>query len=591
MNVSSRNARTGHLREAFDACKGAFVAVALISSIVSVLYLTGAFFMLEVYDRVVTSRSVPTLAALAALALLLYAFQGVLDIIRGRILVRIGGSLDDSLGKRVFGTVLRAPLHPRPSGQGMQPMRDLDQVRGFLSGLGPTAFFDLPWMPLYLIICFIFHPLIGITATVGALILITLAILSEVLGRAPAREAVAQANVRNGLAEAGMRNAEVVKAMGMASRLEQAYGEANSRYMDLQRGASDITGGLGATSKVLRMVLQSAVLGVGAYLVIHGEATAGIMIAGSILAARALAPVELAIGHWRGFLAARQSWKRLRETLDSAPPEEAVLALPAPCRTFSVERISVAPPGGRKFVASNVDFSLQAGDGLGIIGPSGSGKSSLVRALVGVWPTVRGKIRLDGAALEQWASDDLGRHLGYLPQDVELFAGTIAQNISRFDPNARPEAIVAAGIDAGVHDLILRLPDRYQTQIGEGGAQLSAGQRQRIGLARALYLDPFLVVLDEPNAHLDGAGEQALVEAIGKIRARGGIVVIVAHRPAALAGVDHILIMGEGEMRSFGRKGEILGKRDAIANRRRPAAVAAAGAAAGLRVITDEGQG
>lgn len=561
------------------------MAVALLSSVVCVLYLTGALFMLEIYDRVVPSGSVATLVGLAVLAGGLYAFQGLLDIVRMRILGRIGLSLDERIGRLVFGAVIAAPVEGRKAADGMQPVRDLDQVRSFLSSLGPTAFFDLPWMPFFLAICFLFHPLIGWTALGGALVLVVLAILSETLGREPSREAVRHAGARNAVAEAGMRNAEVVRAMRMEANLERLYGKASAEYVAAQRRASDLTGGLGSTSKVARMALQSAVLGVGAYLVIHGEATPGIMIAGSILAARALAPVELAIGHWRHFVGARQSWGRLREGLDARAAVPERLRLPHPRRSLQVEGVCIAPPGAGRLTVDDVAFKLSAGDGLGVIGPSGSGKSSLVRALVGVWAPVRGKVRLDGVALEQWRPEDIGRHIGYLPQDVELFSGSVAQNIARFDPEARDEDVVEAAQLADVHDMILRLPDGYATQIGEGGAALSGGQRQRVALARALYGSPFLIVLDEPNAHLDGVGEAALAKAVSMLRERGSIVILVAHRPAAISGMSHVMIMTDGEVRAFGEKDEILSKTV------RPAAVAGAGGAtAGLRVIADGGK-
>lgn len=571
--------------EALRAVNGAFVAVALLSSVVCVLYLTGSLFMLEIYDRVVPSGSVATLVGLAVLAGGLYSFQGLLDVVRMRILGRIGLSLDERIGRLVFGAVIAAPVEGRKAADGMQPVRDLDQVRSFLSSLGPTAFFDLPWMPLFLAICFLFHPLIGWTALSGALVLVVLALLSETLGREPSREAVRHAGARNAVAEAGMRNAEVVRAMRMEANLERLYVKASADYVASQRRASDLTGGLGSTSKVARMALQSAVLGVGAYLVIHGEATPGIMIAGSILAARALAPVELAISHWRHFVGARQSWARLREGLDARPREPERLRLPHPRRSLQVEGVGIAPPGTGRLTVADVTFKLSAGDGLGVIGPSGSGKSSLVRALVGVWAPVRGKVRLDGVALEQWRPEDIGRQIGYLPQDVELFSGSVAQNIARFDPEARDEDIVEAAQLADVHDMILRLPEGYATQIGEGGAALSGGQRQRVALARALYGSPFLIVLDEPNAHLDGVGEAALAKAVSMLRKRGSIVILVAHRPAAISGMSHVMIIADGEVRAFGDKDEILSKTV------RPAAVAgASGAAAGLRVIADGGK-
>lgn len=554
------SAARSELANAMSAARRAFVGLALMSGMINVLYLTGSFYMLEVYDRVIPGRSVPTLVALSILAFSLFAFQGVLDLLRARIFVRIGNSLDESLSARIYQTLIKLPLKMRASGDGLQPLRDLDGVRGFLSSPGPTAFFDLPWIPLYLGICFLFHFWIGIAALVGAIILVTLTLITEFATRGPTRTTMQLGQTRNGLAEASRRNAEVLQSMGMGGRIGRIWGETNTRYMASQTQTSDVAGGLGAISKVMRMALQSGVLGVGAYLVLQGQATAGVIIAGSILTARALAPIELAIANWRGFVGARQSWKRLRDLLGFLPPIPARTALPAPTASYIAEGLSAAPPGVQRFVVSDVSFALKAGNGLGIIGPSASGKSSLARLLVGVWEPVRGKIRLDGAAIDQWDGESLGRHIGYLPQDVELFAGTVAQNVSRFEADADPQAIIAAGQTAGVHELILRLPEGYETEIGEAGTSLSAGQRQRIGLARALYGDPFLVVLDEPNSNLDAEGEQALTQAILGVRARGGIAIVVAHRPSALAGVDLMLVMQDGRAQAFGPKDEIMAK-------------------------------
>jgi len=548
------------LTEALDACRGAFYGTALISGMSNILMLTGAMFMLEIYDRVLPSRSMPTLIGLLVLATILFAALGILDAIRGRILVRIGGSLDEALSGRVYDTLVRLPLRAGARGDSTQPLRDLDAVRSFLSGLGPVALFDLPWIPLYLAICFAFHPLIGIAALVGAIILIALTLLTENLIRAPTKAATEAAIARNSLAEASRRNAEALIAMGMASHIAKRWNEANRQYMRSQREASDLGGGLGATSKVLRMMLQSGVLAIGAYLVIHQEASAGIIIAGSILSARALAPVDLAIANWKGFVLARQSWQRLNTLLLTLPAQSPPMPLQAPAHLLAVESVSAAPPGVPKIVVQDISFQLEAGQGLGIIGPSGSGKSSLVRILVGVWRPVRGNVRLDGAALDQWSPDALGRHIGYLPQDVELMAGTVAQNISRFEPNPNNEAVIAAARAVGVHELIVRLPAGYDTPVGEQGSALSAGQAQRIALARAVYRNPFLVVLDEPNSNLDSEGEEALTRAILGVRERGGIVIVVAHRPNAIAGVDRILMMNQGRAQAIGPKDEVLSK-------------------------------
>ncbi|HEV7438498.1 MAG TPA: type I secretion system permease/ATPase [Methylobacterium sp.] len=554
----TRDRPSTEILTALASCRTAFLGVAAMSGLVNVLYLTGSFFMLEVYDRVIPSRSVPTLVGLMVLALVLYAFQGLLETLRARILARVGAALDEALSARVFDLVVRAPLKGATPGDGLLPLRDLDQIRAFLGGTGPSAFFDLPWMPIYLVICFLFHPLIGVAAVIGAVILALVTLITDRSTRAPAQAATGHGLRRNGLAESGRRNAEVLAALGMQARLGERWARANRDYMEAQQRVSDVAGGFGAGSKVFRMALQSGVLALGAWLVINNMATAGIIIASSILVSRALAPAELAIANWKGFVQARQSWARLSDLLGRIPAAGQPHALPAPSRSLAVEGVSVAPPGTPRLVVQDVTFALQAGQGLGVIGPSASGKSSLVRALVGVWPALRGKVRLDGAALDQWSSGDLGRHLGFLPQEVELFAGSVAENISRFEPEADPELVIAAAKAAGVHELILRLSEGYDTRIGEGGAGLSAGQRQRVGLARALYRDPFLVILDEPNANLDNEGENALTQAILGVRRRGGICVVVAHRPSALAAVDLVLMMADGRAQAFGPKDEVF---------------------------------
>jgi ATP-binding cassette subfamily C protein len=426
--------------------------------------------------------------------------------------------------------------------------------------MGPPALFDLPWIPVYLGICFMFHPLIGLAALIGAIVLGVLTYLTEVMSREPAKAATGFASTRNALAEASRRNAEALTAMGMTARIAAAWDDVNRKYRTSQERASDVAGGFGSISKVLRMMLQSGVLAVGAWLVIFQEASAGIIIAGSILSARALAPVDLAIANWRGFIGARQSWHRLTELLALLPSQMAPMALRPPCKSLVVESAAVVPPGTDKVVVQDVSLSLQAGNGVGIIGPSGSGKSSLARMMVGVWQPVRGRIRLDGASLDQWSPESLGPHIGYLPQDVELLAGTVAQNIARYAKEPDAKTVIAAANAAGVHDLIVSLPEGYETQVGESGTSLSAGQAQRIALARALYADPFLVVLDEPNSNLDAEGDEALSRAIMGVRARGGIVVVVAHRPSAIASVDLLLVMNQGRPQVFGPKDEVLSR-------------------------------
>jgi ATP-binding cassette subfamily C protein len=530
----------------------------MLTVVINVLTLTGSLFMLEVYDRVLPSRSVPTLVGLAILTGVLLAIQGVLDLIRSRVLVRIGAYIDTTLSRRVYTSLVRLPLRIATRGDGLQPLRDLDSIRNFLSGLGPTALFDLPWIPIYIGIIFAFHPMLGTVALCGALILVAITLLTESLTRKPTKSALTDNVERHGLAETGRRNAEVLVAMGMTERMADRWEAANASYLETQNKVADVAGGFGAMSKILRVMLQSAVLGVGAYLVIHQEATAGIIIAGSILTARAFAPVDLAIANWKGFVGARQSHKRLATLLEALPANSSRQPLPSPSQSLKVDALSASPPGGDRLAVADVNIELNAGQGLGVIGPSAAGKSSLARLLVGVWQPLRGKVRLDGAALDQWDEQVLGQYIGYLPQDVELFAGTVAENISRFDTSADPAKVVAAAKTAGVHDLIVGLRNGYDTELRGPGLGLSSGQQQRIALARALYGDPFLVVLDEPNSNLDAEGEAALTQAILSVRKRGGIVVVVSHRPSALAGVDTVLIMNQGRAFVCGPKDEVL---------------------------------
>jgi PrtD family type I secretion system ABC transporter len=555
---SASSAAPDELRAAIRAFRGALVGVGVATALINLLGLTGPLFMLQVYDRVLPSRSVPTLVGLALLVLVMLAFQGLVDMLRGRILLRIGRGLDERLSPRVFESVLRAQLQLRLPGEGLQPIRDLDSARSFMSSMGLAAFFDLPWMPLYVVVCFLFHPAMGFAVLIGALVISSLTLLTEALTRGPSRSAVALAAARNKLAESARRNAVLLQALGMRRRITAQWIAANDAYLQSQQSANDMVAGLGSVSRVLRIAMQSAVLGVGAWLVINQEATAGVMLAATILSARALAPVELAIANWKAFVTARQGWRRLSETLAALPVEAEWIALPPPARNLRLTAVTLVPPGSGAAALHDVGFYLTAGNALGVIGPSGSGKSSLARALVGVWKPARGTIRLDGATLDQWSPDAFGRFVGYLPQEVELFEGTVAQNIARFEQDVAPEKLIAAATAAGVHDVILRLPQGYKTQVGEGGGMLSGGQRQRIALARALYGDPFLVVLDEPNSNLDAPGEQALSRAIAAVRARGGIAVVIAHRPSAVAAVDHILVLNEGRLQAFGARDQVL---------------------------------
>jgi PrtD family type I secretion system ABC transporter len=568
------------LAAALAACRRALIALVLASALVNILYLTGSLYMLEVYDRVLPSRSIATLIGLSILVLALYGFQALLDVLRGRILIRVGRALGQSLSLRTYETIARLALHNPRQGDGLQPIRDLDQVRAFLSGTGPVALLDMPWLPLYIAVCFAFHTWLGVAALVGAILLVGLTLLTEAFTKEPTKAATALAAQRNALAESSYQNAEVLHAMGMAPQVGALWNEINVKYLDAHQRASDVGGTLGAISKVMRMVLQSAMLGIGALLVIQQQATAGVMIAASIIVARALAPVDLAIANWRSFVAFRESWRRLNELLKALPDGKAHLELPKPVASLSVEGIRVVPPGGTRMVVQDVTFRLTKGSALGIVGPSASGKSSLARALVGIWQSVGGAVRLDEAKLDQWAASSLGRHVGYLPQDVQLFSGTVAQNIARLESEPPSQAVIAAATAAGVHEMILHLPDGYETEIGEGGAALSAGQQQRIALARALYGEPFLVVLDEPNSNLDTEGKEALTKAIAGVRARGGIAIVIAHRPSALASVDLVLVMIDGRAQFFGPRDEALGKL-----RRQPAAPAVP-----LKVVSNSGE-
>jgi ATP-binding cassette subfamily C protein len=545
---------------ALRACRGALIGVLAFSGVMNILTLTGPVFMLQIYDRVVPSRSVPTLIGLAAMAVLLYAALGFFDQLRGRVLGRIGAFVDEAIQPKVFRAVVNQQLRTSTQGDGMQQLRDLDQIRGFIASGGPAAFADLPFLPIQILICFLISPIIGWMTVIGAGFIFLLALATDITVRGLSMAVAEKGSQRLAILEAGRRNAEALRALGMAGRLADRWGEVNRVYKATQLDASERAGGFAGASRIFRMMFQSAILGVGAYLVILGGANFGVIIAASILSARALQPIEQVVGNWRGFIGARQGWRRLKATLKAMPEGGEVMPLPVPSASLSVESLSVVPPSAARPSVADASFSLAAGHALGIIGPSGAGKSSLVRAIIGAWAPYRGRVRLDGAALDQWHPDDLGRHIGYLPQDVELFGGTIADNIARFEPDAEAGLIVAAARAAGVHELILRLPGGYGTEIGEGGSALSAGQRQRIALARALYRDPFLVVLDEPNSNLDAEGDAALSKAILAVRERGGIVVVVAHRPNTLESVDMALTMMDGGVVAFGPKEEVFRK-------------------------------
>lgn len=547
------------LSAAFAASRGAFASVGVFSFFTNLLMLTGPLYMLQVYDRVLTSGSIPTLIALSVLVFMLYAFMGILEFIRTRIMVRIGVQLDERLGEKAFDAVQRHAIKRTPN-VGAQPVRDLDVIRKFVSGPGPLAFFDTPWMPIYLGVIFSLHPWLGYFALTSAIILFTYALLNEAITRKPTAQANETTMAANAWTEESRRNAEVIGAMGMSEAIRRRWQELHNVALDDGTHASDRAGTIATLSKVTRMILQSGMLGLGAYLAVLQEISPGTMIAGTIIMSRALAPVDQAINQWRAFLEARKSYGRLKLVLDGGPEEEQPMELPEPTGRISVENLMLSIPGVEKPLLQGINFVLESGEALGVLGPSAAGKSTLARALVGVWPPTRGDVRLDGALLEQWNDDQIGKSIGYLPQNVELFSATIEQNIARFQPDASPEKVVEAAKMADVHEMILRLPDGYGTQIGEGGAMLSAGQRQRVGLARALYGNPVFVVLDEPNSNLDAEGEAAVITAINSMKKMGASVVVIAHRPSAISSVDKIVFIKEGTQLAFGPRDEILDK-------------------------------
>jgi PrtD family type I secretion system ABC transporter len=530
------------------------------SGIINLLALTGSLYMLQVYDRVLSSHSVPTLVSLSALMFILYAFYGVFDLLRNQASSRAAVLFDRRIAGPVHAVVVNLPLKGASSSTAQQPMRDVDTIRSFFASGGPVAFLDLPWMPLYLAFVFLLHPLLGLMCFSGMVSLVLLTYLTERLSRNEVQASARADAARKAIADANARNAETLQAMGFVGRAVNRFEKVNQVYLALQAKAGDVMSKLTAISKFLRLTLQSAILGLGAYLTVRGEVTGGAIIAASITTSRALAPVEQVIAHWRNFLAARQSYARLSNMLGGLPAAYRPLALPPPAERLALENVTVCVPGTELPVLFGMSFELWSGQALAVIGPSAAGKSSLARAITGVWPLLHGSVRLDGAELEGWSSEELGRHIGYLSQDVRLFEGTIAENICRLEDEQDSRAIIAAAKAAGVHDMILHLPRGYATNVGPDGSALSAGQRQRIALARALFRDPFLVVLDEPNSNLDAEGENALSAAIQGVRNRGGIVLVIAHRPSALNAVDNVAMINAGRLSAFGPKDEVLKK-------------------------------
>ena len=514
--------------------------------------------MLQVYDRVLGSRNIGTLVALTIIAGFLLIVYSLLEKIRSSILVRLGLLFADKAKAPLFDTVLRGTL-VQPGTNQVQTLRDLDTMREFLTGSGLIAFCDAPWVPVFVAGCFIMHPWFGYVAASGAILIFALALANELMTRNQLKDASRSSVVAHSYASATFRNADVLYAMGMLKGLRERWSDRHDEGLQLQAQASDRAGFLVALSKFVRAFLQVAILGVGAYLTVNQETSAGAMVAASIIMGRALAPVEIAVGQWKGFLAARSAYDRIRNLVKMLPDEGEKIALRPPEGAISVENMLVVPPGGKEPVVREVSFALQPGEVLGIIGPSAAGKSSLARALVGVWRLTVGKVRIDGSELAHWNREQLGPYIGYLPQDVELLSGSIAENISRFGETDE-EKLFAAAEMAGVHKLVQNLPDGYNTQVGDGGFALSGGQRQRIGLARALYGKPSLVVLDEPNASLDSEGEAALMEAIQALKRARSTVVVISHKTTMLAGVDKLLVMNMGRLTLFGGRDEVLGK-------------------------------
>ena len=549
----------GEISSALLASRAAFASTALFSCLVNILMLTGPLFMLQVYDRVLTSGSVPTLVALITIVIALYAYYGFLEYLRARILVRIGRRVEERLRDRVFDSMAEHALR-RTQGIGGQPVNDLATIRQFLSGQGPFAFLDMPWVPAYLLVIFLMHWVLGVASVIAAIVIFVLALWSEKATRGPMAEANSAMVKSSIMTDESRRNSEALHSLGMRGAIRKKWAEMQQVALDHQTVANDVGGSLSAASRVLRLMVQSGILALGAYLALQHEISAGAMIAASIIMGRALAPVEQAVASWQQFLGFRKAIERLNNILASVPAVANRMKLPQPTGKLEVENLIVQLPGAEKPILQGISFTVEPGKGIGVIGPTGAGKSTLARALVGVTPIARGAVRLDGATHDQRDLDEAGKLIGYLPQDIQLFDGTAAQNIARFDVAADPVKIVEAAQLANVHDLIMRLPKGYDTPLGENGARLSAGQRQRVALARCLYGDPVLFVLDEPNSNLDAEGEAALDRAIRVSMERGASVVVIAHRPSALASIQQILVLSEGRTVALGPRDEILKK-------------------------------
>ncbi|KRW66608.1 peptidase [Pseudomonas sp. TTU2014-105ASC] len=546
-----RSTHENSLKAALKACKGSFISVGFFSFFVNMLMLVPSFYMLQVYGRVVTSGSISTLVMLTLIMTVLMATMGSLEWTRSRIMVRLSTKLDVMLSRDVYRASFKRALDSGGMDASAQPLNDLTGLRQFLTGNGLFAFFDTPWLPVYIGVMFLFHPWYGWIAIASAIILLCLAAINEKL----TGKAIAEANKQNIAASLyttkNLRNAEVIESMGMLHTLMERWGARQKKVLALQSSASDKGGMITSLSKTFRMLVQSLILGVGAYLAVKQEITPGLMIAGSILLGRALAPIDLMIGSWKGFISARSQYERLNDILDKQQAEPQRMSLPAPQGNVLVENLMVGAPGSKTPILKNISFAVQAGSVVGIIGPSASGKSTLARALLGVWAPQHGVVRLDGADINNWDKRELGPYVGYLPQDIELFEGTISENIARFG-EIDAEQVIQAAKTAGVHEMILQLPDGYDTVIGSEGVNLSGGQRQRVGLARAIYGTPRLIILDEPNSNLDEVGERALAQAIAQLKTTGATIFIITHRTNILAQLDRLLVLSNGTIGLYG---------------------------------------
>ena len=542
---------------ALTAYKRAFFNIGLFSAVINLLMLAPALYMLQVYDRVLASGNQMTLLMLTLMILGLFGLMGALEWVRSQVVIRLGTQMDMRLNQRVYDAAFEAQLRTG-SPAAAQALNDLTSLRQFATGNALFAFFDAPWFPVYLFVIFMFSPWLGLLALGGAVVLMLLAWINQHVSQAPLKAASELSVQATQQASAHLRNAEAIEAMGMLDTLRGRWLAQHTAFLAQQNLASEKTATVSAWSKGVRLALQSLVLGLGALLAVQGQITAGMMIAGSILMGRVLSPIDQLIGVWKQWSSARLAYQRLEALLHSYPARAQRMALPAPRGELAVEQLSASAPGTRRATLANLSFTLPAGQVLGVIGPSGCGKSTLARLLIGVWQPLAGKVRLDGAELSQWDKHQLGPHLGYLPQDIQLFAGTIAQNIARF-AEVDADKVLAAAQLAGVHQLILQLPEGYETRLGEGGAGLSGGQKQRIGLARALYGLPAVIVLDEPNSNLDEAGEQALLQAIAQLKQHKRTLILITHKPNVLTLTDQLLILRDGQLQAFGPTAKVLG--------------------------------